>query len=95
MTVKQIDKLKTPKFIQQIQSTLKPLEFLDRCAKNYGDLFFSNSFGNLETLVVSHPQDLQELFNPQNKILDAPARRGFLLGPQGGVKMSLVVDTAH
>lgn len=39
MTIKQIEKLKTPKFIQQIESTLKPLEFLDRCAKNYGDLF--------------------------------------------------------
>ena len=73
MTTKQIDKLKTPKIIQQIQSTLNPLEFLDNCAKNHGDLFFTNSFGDLETLVVSHPQDLQKLFNPKNQILDAPA----------------------
>ena len=36
--MKQINKLKTPKIIQQIQSTLKPLEFLDHCAKNYGEL---------------------------------------------------------
>ena len=40
MAIKQIDKLKTPKLIQQIQSTLKPLEFLDDCAKNHGDLYF-------------------------------------------------------
>lgn len=53
MTVKQIDKLKTPRFMQQIESTLEPLEFLDRCAKNYDDL---------ETLVVSHPQALQLTF---------------------------------
>jgi cytochrome P450 family 110 len=39
MTVKQIQKLKTPRFIQQIESTLKPLQFLDSCAKNYGDIF--------------------------------------------------------
>lgn len=69
MTTKQIQKLKTPKLIQQVESTLKPLEFLDRCAKNYGDIFITNSFGNLETLVVSHPQDIQELFNPKIKFL--------------------------
>ncbi len=47
MTIKQIEKLKTPKIIQQIESTLKPLEFLERCAKNCGDIFFINTFGNL------------------------------------------------
>ena len=72
MTTQQIPKVKTSKFIQQIESTLNPLEFLDRCAKDYGDIFFTNSFGNLETLVVSHHQDIQELFNPANKIIDAP-----------------------
>lgn len=72
MQVKQIEKLKIPKIIQQLESILKPLEFLERCAKNHGDIFIANFFANLETLVVSHPQDLQDLFNPVNKILDAP-----------------------
>lgn len=67
MATKQINKLKTPKLIQQIKSTLKPLDFLIDCAKNHGDLFFTNSFGDLETLVVSHPQDLQKLFNSNQK----------------------------
>jgi cytochrome P450 family 110 len=92
MTVKQIEKLKSPKFIQQIQSTLKPMEFLDRCAKNYGELFFTNSFGNLETLVVSHPQDLQELFNPTNKILDAPGAANEIFKPQLGENSLIVQD---
>ncbi|MEH1831256.1 MAG: cytochrome P450 [Nostoc sp.] len=92
MTIKQIEKLKTPKFIQQIESTLKPLEFLDRCAKNYGELFFTNSFGNLETLVVSHPQDLQELFNPTNKILDAPGAANEIFKPQLGENSLIVQD---
>ena len=92
MTIKQIDKLKTPKFIQQIQSTLKPLEFLDYCAQNYGELFFTNSFGNLETLVVSHPQDLQELFNPKNKILDAPGAANEIFKPQLGENSLIVQD---
>ena len=39
MTIQEIEQLETPKFIQQIQSNLKPLEFLDHCAKNYGELF--------------------------------------------------------
>ncbi|MDZ4877262.1 MAG: hypothetical protein CLLPBCKN_006697 [Chroococcidiopsis cubana SAG 39.79] len=92
MTVKQIEKLKTPKFIQQIESTLKPMEFLARCAKNYGELFFTNSFGDLETLVVSHPQDLQELFNPTNKILDAPGAANEIFKPQLGENSLIVQD---
>lgn len=92
MTIKQIAKLKTPKFIQQIESTLKPLEFLERCAENYGELFFTNNFGNLETLVVSHPQDLQELFNPTNKILAAPASVNEIFKPQVGENSLIVQD---
>ncbi|MBE9209734.1 cytochrome P450 [Nostoc sp. LEGE 06077] len=92
MTIKQIEKLKTPKFIQQIESILKPLGFLDRCAKDYGDIFFTNSFGNLETLVVSHPQDLQELFNPANKILDAPGAANEIFKPQLGENSLIVQD---
>lgn len=92
MTNKQIEKLKTPRFIQQIQSTLKPFEFLDRCAENYGDLFFTNSFGNLETLVVSHPQDIQQLFNPQNKILDAPGAANEIFKPHVGENSLMLQD---
>ncbi|MEM8718428.1 MAG: cytochrome P450 [Cyanobacteria bacterium P01_G01_bin.39] len=92
MTIKQIDKLKTPKFIQQIHSTIKPLEFLEHCDKNYGELFFTNFFGNLETLVVSHPQDLQELFNPKNKILDAPGAANEMFKPQLGENSLIVQD---
>ena len=90
MTVKQIDRVKTPRFIQPIESTLKPLEFLDRCAKNYGELFFINPFSNIETLVVSHPQDLQELFNPKNNIIDAPGAANKIFTPPIG-ENSLVV----
>lgn len=92
MTNKQIQKLKAPKLIQQIESTLKPLEFLDRCAKNYGDIFFTNSFGDLETLVVSHPQDIQELFNPVNKILDAPGAANEIFKPHLGENSVMMQD---
>lgn len=95
MTTKQIQKLKTPKFIQQIESTLKPLDFLDRCAKNYGDIFFTNSFGNLETLVVSHPQDIQELFNPTNKIIDAPGAANEIFKPHVGENSLMMQDGEH
>ncbi|MDF5711996.1 MAG: cytochrome P450 [Nostoc sp. S4] len=92
MPIKQIEKLKTPKFLQQIESTLKPLDFLERCAKNYGELFFTNSFGNLETLVVSHPLDLQELFNPTKKILDAPGTANEIFKPQLGENSLIIQD---
>ena len=92
METKQIDKVKAPKAIQQVQFTLNPLEFLDHCAQNYGDLFFNNSFGNLETLVVSHPQDLQDLFNPKNKVLDAPGAANEIFKSQLGENSLIVQD---
>jgi cytochrome P450 family 110 len=92
MTTKQIEKLKTPKFLQAIESALKPLEFLDSCAENYGDIFLANFFGNIETLVVSHPQDLQELFNPKNKVLDAPGYANEIFKPEVGENSLIVQD---
>ncbi|MFN6568179.1 cytochrome P450 [Dendronalium sp. ChiSLP03b] len=92
MKIRQIDKIKTPRFIQQIESILNPLEFLERSAKDYGDIFFTNPFGDLETLVVTHPLDLQELFNPTNKILDAPGAANELFKPQLGENSLIVQD---
>lgn len=91
MVIKQIEKVRTPKLLQQIESALRPLEFLERCAKNYGDIFFINPFGNIQILVVSHPQDLQELFNPTNKILAAPSAANEIFKPQVG-ENSLIVQ---
>ncbi|NEP07664.1 MAG: cytochrome P450 [Okeania sp. SIO2G4] len=67
---------------------------MDNCAQNYGELFLPIPFpfGNLETLVVSHPQDLQELFNPKNKILDAPAAPNEIFKPQLGENLLIVQD---
>lgn len=92
MTKKQVEKVKNPKFLQQIETIFYPLEFLDRCAKEYGDIFLTNSFGNIETLVVSHPQDLQELFNPTNKILDAPGAANEMFKPQLGENSLIIQD---
>lgn len=92
MTIKQIEQVKTPKFIQTIESILKPLEFLERCAKTYGELFFTNSIGAQEILVVSHPQDLQELFNPKNNILAAPGAANEIFKPLLGENSLIVQD---
>lgn len=92
MANKQIEKVKNPKFLQQIETIFYPLEFLERCAKQYGDIFLTNSFGNLETLIVSHPQDLQELFNPTNKILDAPGTANEMFKPQLGENSLIIQD---
>ena len=43
----------------------------------------------LATILLNSKLKLEE------KVPVPPARRGFLLGSQGGVKMSLVVDTAR
>lgn len=54
--------------------------------------FFTNSFGNLETSVVSHPQDLQELFKPKNNILDAPGAANKIFTPHVGENSLIVQD---
>ncbi|MDF5734010.1 MAG: cytochrome P450 [Rhizonema sp. PD38] len=92
MTVKQIEKIKTPQLIQQIEFTLRPLEFFERCAQNYGDIFFTTIFSDLKTLVVSHPQDLQELFDPASKILAAPGGANEILRPQVGENSLILQD---
>ncbi|QYO62379.1 cytochrome P450 [Leptolyngbya sp. 7M] len=52
-------------FWNLLRWTFTPLEFLESCAKRYGDCF-TMRFGSGESVCVSHPQAIAEIFtNPQ------------------------------
>ncbi|MDJ0691330.1 MAG: cytochrome P450 [Xenococcaceae cyanobacterium MO_188.B32] len=66
MKTKLPDVVNIPPFLQTIQWISRPLEFLDACARNYGDIF-TVRWNNFPQVFISNPEDLQELFaiNPK------------------------------
>ncbi len=48
-------------FLQTVQWIARPLEFLDGCFQNYGDIF-TLKWKNVSQVFISNPQALQELF---------------------------------
>jgi cytochrome P450 len=83
-TTQQLPGPKEPALIQQIQYTFDPFGYLERCVKQYGDIFVSCLLGNVPIVIVSKPEHLQELFNPKTKVLDAPGSANQLFEPQLG-----------
>jgi cytochrome P450 len=70
---------KTPRFVQLIQWISDPLTYLDKCAKQYGDIFTAQ-FGNMEPMVmINHPQAVQEMLN--SNAFHAPGSLNSILKP--------------
>ena len=68
---------KTPPFVQLIQWISDPLTYMDKCAKQYGDIFTAQ-LGNIEPLVmINHPQAVQEMLN--SNALHAPGMLNSIL----------------
>jgi cytochrome P450 len=70
---------KAPGFVQLIQWISDPMTYMDKCAKQYGDIFTAQ-FGNIEPLVmINHPQAVQEMLN--SNALHAPGSLNSILKP--------------
>jgi len=81
---------KTPRFVQLIQWISDPLTYLDKCAKQYGDIFTAQ-FGNMEPLVmINHPQAVQEMLN--SNALHAPGSLNSILKPMLGEQSMVMVS---
>src|SRR4028119_11743 len=81
---------KTPRFVQLIQWISDPLTYLDKCAKQYGDIFTAR-FGNMEPMVmINHPQAVQEMLN--SNALHAPGSLNIILKPIVGEQSMLMVS---
>ncbi len=92
MVIQTIPKVKTPEIIQKLHVSLDFKGFLDNCFSQYGDTYFSQSFGNQEILTVSHPEDLKVLFNSTDRVMKAPGAANKLFEPQLGENSVILQD---
>ncbi|MCT7951910.1 cytochrome P450 [Ancylothrix sp. C2] len=73
----------TPQWLQKLEWIMRPLEFMENCAEEYGEIFTAR-FGPKSTPVVfiSHPEAIKQIFTTDPKKLDA--------GKGNGMKLNLL-----
>ena len=61
--------LKTPSFLQKLQWVADPIQYMEKAAQQYPDIFTAEVVGFGDTVVfVNHPQAIQEILtNDRNK----------------------------
>ncbi len=80
---KQPNGLQTLSLSQKLQWILNPLEFLEACSHQYGDIFtLPINPGSPPTVVISNPVGIQEIFTANFKQLDS--------GKEAGIKLPLL-----
>jgi cytochrome P450 len=81
---------KAPPFVQLIQWISTPLTYLDKCAKQYGDIFTAQ-LGNIGPVVmINHPQAVQEMFN--SNAFHAPGSLNSIFKPLLGEQSMMVLS---
>src|SRR4028118_551786 len=68
---------KSPRFLQLIQFITDPVTYLDKCAKQYGDIFTAQI--GLPVVMIGHPQAVQEMLN--SNAFHAPGKANGFLKP--------------
>jgi len=85
---------KTPRFVQLIQWITDPLTFMDKCAKQYGDIFTAQVMDGEPLVMIGHPQAVQEMFN--SNAFHAPGSLNSILKPiVGEQSMFLLSGERH
>ena len=62
---------RTPEWVQTIQLIVNPLEYLDKCAQRYGDIFTLRFINFDRYVVISNPQAIKEIFTADPKLFNA------------------------
>jgi hypothetical protein len=73
---------KSPRFVQLIQWISDPMTYMDKCAKQYGDIFTAQVTNGKPLVMINHPQAVQEMLN--SNALHAPGRLNSILKPLVG-----------
>ena len=77
-------------YVQLIQWIADPLTYMDRYAKEYGEIF-TTRWGKLDPFVmISHPQGIQEMLT--NPAFDAPGRVNGILKPLLGENSMILLS---
>ncbi len=90
--IRQIDGLKTPYLIQEMQWVADPIKYMETCVQRYGDIFQTKIGGSNALIFVSHPQGIQEILSKDTKEFDAPGRVNGLLKPLLGEESLIMLD---
>lgn len=81
----------TPELVQTIQLIVNPLEHLDKCHQNYGDIFTIRFIGFPPLVVIGHPQGIEEIFTADQKLFNS-AQANKILQPIFGANSLLSMD---
>lgn len=82
---------KTPAAIQMLEWTLRPIEFLERNHRRYGD-FFRMRLAGLDAVVISDPVIIKEVFTGDPDVLHAGESNAAPLEPIVGPNSVLLLD---
>jgi len=60
-----------PAVVQTIRGIFQPLEYLENVAQRYGDTFRFRAIGFPSSVILTHPQSIQELFTADPKLFES------------------------
>ena len=86
---------KIPAFLQLIQWIANPLDYLDHCAKRYGDIFTLKLSGFRPFVFINNPQGIQEIFTADAKKFDAGRSNGIIRPLLGDNSLILLDGERH
>ncbi len=85
--------LKTPPFLQKFQWTADPIQYMEKAARQYPDIFTAEVIGFGDTVVfVNHPQGIQEIFTNDKKKFAALGKLNGILHPLIGDNSLFMLD---
>jgi cytochrome P450 len=85
---------KSPRFVQLIQWISDPVTFMDKCAKQYGDIFTAQVTNGEPWVMINHPQAIQEMLNSNS--FHAPGKVNRIFKPiVGEQSMFLLSGERH
>ena len=82
-------------FIQLMNWIFRPLDFLEDCARQYGDTFKLNFMGLPPFTVVSHPQGIEEILSVDAKKFDVGCTNNLAAGLLGDNSLVLLDGAPH
>ena len=82
-------------FVQLMNWIFRPLDFLEDCARQYGDTFNLNLMGLPPFTVVSNPQGIEEIFSVDAKKFDVGRTNNLAAGLLGNNSLVLLDGAPH
>jgi cytochrome P450 len=86
-----VQRVNTNSLFLTFQSVFSPFETLDRLFQDYGNIFETKVFGLPPTVLLSHPEDIQEIFTRGYSFFDS-GETNALLKPFLGDQSLLLLD---